>query len=322
MPEPPNTAIAVGKGVNQLQFIMKHAASDQHVQVAVLRPIQQFHDQIRHILRKCAEMQNMPLLIHNADGPRAEHAGFLHKPASHDTVSAQQVVHGVRVKLVQALVNLISVFDLSNIFGRSQNVLAVQNSGDLFQTQGVLLDGKGAVNGADTVGAAQIGIARKMIVRGKSAGQLRYFCNIVNDFVCNLKKRLFIFHRILTVSFCLSYHASLISSIIASLKMMDAAIPVFYKIPAFMPLPSAAFWDSLCSESHRSSARGITEITSILHAHRCTSSHALSVLIKLRVHWIYPRKCGIFDTTRSRISFARQHRKPLQIQGFFQKNAA
>ena len=48
----------------------------------------------------------------------------------------------------------------------------------------------------------------------------------------------------------------------------------------------------------------------------------VSVLIKLRVHWIYPRKCGIFDTTRSRISFARQHRKALQIQGFSQKNAA
>ena len=48
----------------------------------------------------------------------------------------------------------------------------IQNGGDLFQTQGVLLDGKGAVNSADPIGAAQIGIAGKMIVRGKSAGQL------------------------------------------------------------------------------------------------------------------------------------------------------
>ncbi len=35
----------------------------------------------------------------------------------------------------------------------------IQNGGDLFQTQGVLLDGKGAVNSADPIGAAQIGIA-------------------------------------------------------------------------------------------------------------------------------------------------------------------
>ena len=35
----------------------------------------------------------------------------------------------------------------------------IQNGGDLFQTQGVLLNGKRAVNSADPIGAAQIGIA-------------------------------------------------------------------------------------------------------------------------------------------------------------------
>lgn len=127
-------------------------------------------------------MQNMSFLTYNANRPRAEHAGFLHKPASHDTVSSQQVVHGVGVKLVQPLVNLIGVLDLGNVLGRSQNMLAIQNSGDLFQTQGVLLDGKGAVNGSDPIGAAQIGVAGKMIVGGKSSGQFGNFCNIINDF--------------------------------------------------------------------------------------------------------------------------------------------
>ena len=172
VPEPSNAAIAVCKGMDQLQLIVEHAASDQHVQVAVLCPIQQFHDQIRHILRQRAKMQDMYLLIYNTDGPRAEHAGLLYKPASHDTVSGQQVVHGVGVKLVQPLVNLIGVLDLGNVLGRSQNMLAIQNGGNLFQAQSVLLDGKGAVNGSDPIGAAQIGIAGKMIARGKSAGQL------------------------------------------------------------------------------------------------------------------------------------------------------
>ena len=49
-------------------------------------------------------------------------------------MSGQQVVHGVGVKLVQPLVNLIGMFDLGNVLGRSQNMFAVQNSGDLFQT--------------------------------------------------------------------------------------------------------------------------------------------------------------------------------------------
>ena len=77
-------------------------------------------------------------------------------------------------------------------------MFAVQNSGDLFQTQGVLLNGKGAVNGADAVGAAQIGIAGEMIVRGKPSGQLGDFCNVSDHFVYDLKRRLFVFHEYLT----------------------------------------------------------------------------------------------------------------------------
>ena len=41
----------------------------------------------------------------------------------------------------------------------SQNMLAIQNGGDLFQAQSVLLNGKRAVNSADPIGAAQIGIS-------------------------------------------------------------------------------------------------------------------------------------------------------------------
>ena len=63
-------------------------------------------------------MQDMPLLIYNANRPRAENAGFVYKSAGHNTVS-----------------------------------------GDLFQAQRVLLNGKRAMDGADTVGAAQIGVA-------------------------------------------------------------------------------------------------------------------------------------------------------------------
>ena len=142
MPEPSNTAIAVCKGVDQLQFIMEHATSDQHMQVAGLCPIQQLHDQIRHILGQRAEMQDMSLLIYNANRPRAEHAGFFYKSVGHNAMSCQQILHRVRVKLVQALVNLIGIFDLGNVFGRSQNTPAVQNGCNLFQAQSVLLNGE------------------------------------------------------------------------------------------------------------------------------------------------------------------------------------
>ena len=44
MPEPSNAAVAVCEGVDQLQLVVEHTASNQHVQVAVLCPIQQLHD--------------------------------------------------------------------------------------------------------------------------------------------------------------------------------------------------------------------------------------------------------------------------------------
>ena len=159
MPKAANATIAVCKGMDQFQFIVEHAASDQHMQVTELCPIQQLHDQIGHILGQRAKMQDMSLLIYNANRPRAEHAGFFYKSAGHNAVSRQQIIHGIRIKLVQALVNLISVFDLGNIFGWCQNMLAIQNGCDLFQTQRILLNGKRTMDGADTVGAAQMGIA-------------------------------------------------------------------------------------------------------------------------------------------------------------------
>lgn len=40
-------------------------------------------------------------------------------------------------------------------------MLAIQNGSDLIQTQGVLLDGKGAVNGADAVVRRRLGLLER-----------------------------------------------------------------------------------------------------------------------------------------------------------------
>ena len=74
----------------------------------------------------------MPFLVNDADGLGAEHPGLIHQPPGHGAVSGQQVIHRVGVKLLQSLIDLIGIFNLGNIFGRSQNLLAVQNCGDLF----------------------------------------------------------------------------------------------------------------------------------------------------------------------------------------------
>ena len=155
MPQASNTAVSIGKGVNQFKLIMEHTAADQHMHIAALNPVQQFHDQIGDILWQSAKMQDMPFLIYNANGLGTEHTGLIHQTACHDAMGSQQIIHRVGIKLLQSLIDLISVFDLCNIFRRSQNLFAVKNGGDLLQSQRILLDGQGAMNCPDAIGASQ-----------------------------------------------------------------------------------------------------------------------------------------------------------------------
>ena len=70
------------------------------MQVAVFRPIKQFHHQIRYILRQRTEMQDMPSLIYNTNRSGTKHTRFFYKSTSHNAVSQQKIIHGVRVKLL------------------------------------------------------------------------------------------------------------------------------------------------------------------------------------------------------------------------------
>ena len=78
-------------------------------------------------------------------------------------MSGQQVIHRIGVKLIQPLINLISILDLGNIFWRSQYLLTVENSRDLFQCQRVLLNGQRTMNCTDAIGTPQSRVGRKLI---------------------------------------------------------------------------------------------------------------------------------------------------------------
>ena len=78
-------------------------------------------------------------------------------------MSGQQIIYGVGVQLVQPLVDLISILDLRNILGRSQDVLPVEDRSYLFQAERILLNGKGAVDGANTITPAQSRVAGKLV---------------------------------------------------------------------------------------------------------------------------------------------------------------
>ena len=79
-------------------------------------------------------MKDMPCLIYHTHRAGTKYTRFLHQPTGHDTMNSEQVIHGIRIKFIQSLVNFIGILDLRNIFGWCQNMLAIEDSCYLLQT--------------------------------------------------------------------------------------------------------------------------------------------------------------------------------------------
>ena len=93
MPQAAHTSISIREGVDQFKLIVEHTAADEHVHLTGLCPVQQLHDQIRHILWQRSKMQDMPFAVHHAYRSSAKHAGFLDQAPSHNAMGSQQIVY-------------------------------------------------------------------------------------------------------------------------------------------------------------------------------------------------------------------------------------
>jgi hypothetical protein len=180
--------------VDQFELVVEHAAADQHVHLTGFYPVQEFHHQIRDILRQSAKMQDMPLTVHHTHRPGAEHAGLLHQASGHDAMSSQQIVYRIGIEFLQPLINLVGILDLCNILWRSQNLFAVQNCCHLLQGKGILLDGQGTMDGADAVCSPQGGVRGQLLGRSQPTNQLCNLNNIIDNSICNFKRRFFVPH--------------------------------------------------------------------------------------------------------------------------------
>lgn len=65
------------------------------------------------------------------------------------------------IKLIESLINFISILDSGNILERSQDMLAVQQSSYLFRGKGVLFEGQRTMDGSDPIVAPQYRIGEK-----------------------------------------------------------------------------------------------------------------------------------------------------------------
>ena len=125
MPQAAHATISIGKGMDQFQLIVEHTTANQHVYLAGLCPFQQLHDQIRDILWKRTEMQDMSFAVYYAYRSCPEHAGFLDQAPSHNAMSSQQVIYRIRIKFIKPLINFIGIFDFGNILWGCQDMLTI-----------------------------------------------------------------------------------------------------------------------------------------------------------------------------------------------------
>ena len=204
MPKSADPSVAVGKGVDQLKLIVKHAALDQHGRGAVLGPIQELTDKAGHILRKRPKVQNAALRVHDAHISAAKLPRLPCQTAYHDTVCLEQVLHIEGGQFIQPLIDLEGVLDLCNVLRRGNDPLAVEHGGHLVQRQRVLLNGQRGINGAYAIRPPQHRAGGKPCGAADSADQLPNFHRQRKDLRRNRKQRLIAFHSIISCHSC--YH--------------------------------------------------------------------------------------------------------------------
>ncbi len=90
LPESADAAIAIGKGVDELEFVVKDAARNERMGVGVAEPAEKIlHEPVDPVRRRSDV--NDALAFGDADCTGAEFSGVIDKTPEHQSVSGEQV---------------------------------------------------------------------------------------------------------------------------------------------------------------------------------------------------------------------------------------
>ena len=91
----------------------------------------------------------------NADLNRSKTPRLSRQPANHQTMHLQQILQGVRIDPLKKRICGLGVLYLFNFLRRTKHAFAVNDVRHLLKGQRILFDGKGRVNGLQSVFLAQ-----------------------------------------------------------------------------------------------------------------------------------------------------------------------
>ena len=180
LPQPAHATVAVGKGMDKFELVMKNRTLDERVGVAGAQPAEQVGHQLRHPGRGRGHVDHLPARHHpHAAAPVA--ARLIDQAGHQYPVRLQQILFRPGPPGVEAVIGGQGILDLLHRPRRGDHPLALQNRGDLRLAQGIALDGQRPVNGADTVDAPQPQGSRLIGEHGQSPDSLADRGDTVQD---------------------------------------------------------------------------------------------------------------------------------------------
>ena len=160
-------------------------------------------------------MQDIPLVVYNANRSGTKLSRFTHKSLHHRPMRKQEVIHRIWIQLCKMVVDLVGIFYFRNVFWRGKHTFSRQNSRHLLQRECVLLDGQRRINRSDSILAAQNRACGKILGGTDFAYQFADLHNIRKRCFCDFKWRFLVSHDVY-LPYHFFYH--IISSIIHQSK--------------------------------------------------------------------------------------------------------
>ena len=150
MPQPPRAAVAIHKGVYELELVVEDASLDERMVTRAAKPLEQVtHKLGNHVVGR-RRVNELVARVH-AHPAVSQASGVLDKTGHHKPMRREKIVKRVGVKLGGSFVGLIGVLNLPHVLRRSEHVLAVQDRRHLVERQRVVLYEQRRVDGANLV---------------------------------------------------------------------------------------------------------------------------------------------------------------------------
>ena len=163
LPEPSHSSIAIREGVDELEFVMKHATLDEPDFLGRSEVGKQVVHQVRYVLGGRCHVGH-PVPSHDANPSLSEAPIVRDQPIHQGFVRFQKRLHGGGVKRAQLVVNLNGIQHFTHVFHRAHHAVGFHDCGDLVFRQGVAFNAERRMNRLDSVFLAELrrGLVQKI----------------------------------------------------------------------------------------------------------------------------------------------------------------